>query len=181
MKKLDAIDKFIISEMIKDGRIKYTALAEKLKVTPAAIKERVEKLLKLQIIKPSVLLNQAIFSPLTAIIGVEADSECIKVLAKKFKNCPLVISFTRTSGMHNLILHVATKNIQQLESFLNTQIRAEPGIRHVEVNIGDASLSSEFVPLKIYYLKNPEYAPCGKRYNEEGKCLDCPIFEGKEK
>jgi len=180
MKKLDAIDKFIISEMIKDGRIKYTTLAEKLKVTPAAIKERVEKLLKLQVIKPSVLLNQAFFFPLTAVIGIEADSDCIKILAKKFRNCPLVVSFTKTSGMHNLILHVATKNIQQLESFLNTQVRAEPGIRHVEVNIGDASTSPEFIPIKIHYTKNPEYAPCGIRYNDEKRCLDCPAFENKE-
>ena len=177
VKKLDGVDKFIISEMIKDGRIKYTTLAEKLKVTPAAIKERIEKLLKLQIIKPSVLLNQGSFFPLTAIIGIEGDADCVKILTKKFRNCPLVVSCTKTSGMHNLIIHAVAKNIQQLESFLNNQIRAEPGVKHIEVNIGDVSSSSEFIPLKVHYFKSPEYAPCGIRYNEEKRCLNCPAFE----
>jgi len=171
------IDKFIISEMVTDGRIKYTTLAKKLKVTPAAVKERVEKLLKLKVIKPSALLNQSIFFPLTAVVGVEADADCVKILTRKFKNCPLVVSAIKTSGMHNLILHVAAKNIQQLESFLNNQVRAEPGIKHIEVNISDASTLPEFVPLKVNYSKDNEFVPCGMRRNEEGICLNCPAVE----
>jgi len=46
---------------------------------------------------------------------------------------------TKTSGMHNLVMSVSTENMQQLESFLNNQIRSEPGIKHVEINIANDS------------------------------------------
>lgn len=171
---LDRTDRFIISEMIKNGRIKYTALAKKLNITPAAIKERVEKLVEKGFIKPSVLLNQSSFFPLSSIIGIEADADCVKILIRKLRNCPLIISITKTSGVHNLILHIVTKNLHQLESFLNNQIRSEPGIKHVEVNVGNTSVIPEFQQIRLYDYKEKEYVPCGLRADDKDVCLDCP-------
>jgi len=167
--------RLIISELIKDGRVKYTALAKKLKVTPAAVKERIERLIKNKSIKISALINTEEFFPVTSGIGVEADSEGVNILVKKLRNCPLVFHMTRTSGMHNLVLSIIAENMQQLESFLNNQIRSEPGIKHVEINIGNEStIVPDFQQLKLLYSNDTEHVPCGLRYDEKEVCLNCP-------
>jgi DNA-binding Lrp family transcriptional regulator len=176
-RKLDKKDRFIISELIKDGRTKYTHLAKKLNITPAAVKERVEKLISSNFIKPSILINQNKFFSLTSVVGIEADSEGVDILVKKLKNCPLVISMIKTSGMHNLILHVASKDMQQLESFLNNQIRCEPGIKHVEVNIGNTPIIPSFQQIRLYEFKDRERVPCSIRKDEKEVCLGCPGLE----
>jgi DNA-binding Lrp family transcriptional regulator len=172
---LDETNRLIISEMLKDGRVKYTALAKKLGITPAAVKERVERLLKNKIIRASALLNTQQFYPVNATIGLEADSESINLLIRKLRPCPLVISMTRTSGVHNLIINIVAEDFQQLESFLDNQIRNEPGIKHVEVNIGNNStVVPEYTQMRLFYEDDTEFVPCGLRYDDKNVCLNCP-------
>ena len=131
---LDETNRYIISEMIKNGRIKYTKLAKDLGVTPAAVKERIERLIKNKIIHPSTLINMQDMFPVMAGVGIEADPETVTILVRKLTPCPLVLRLVRTSGNHNLLLSIQAEDFNQLESFLNNQIRSEPGINHVEVS-----------------------------------------------
>jgi len=178
---LDDVNRFIISELLKDGRMKFTTLAKKLNVTPAAVKERIDRLLKNKVIRTSALLNAQMLFPLLSVIGIEADADGVNVLTRKLRNCPLVVCMIRTSGMHNLILNTATEDIHQLENFLTNQIRSEPGMKHVEVNIGNASITQEFHHIKLFYENSPEYAPCGLRADDKEVCLNCPGLVVKEK
>lgn len=172
---LEDRNRFLISELIKNGRVKYTDLAKKLNVTPAAIKERVERLIEHKIIRPSALLNSQEIFPVTGGIGIESDAEGINILVRKLRNCPLVIHMTKTSGNHNLVLSIVSEDFQQLESFLNNQIRSEPGIKHVEVNVGNEStIVPEFAHVRLFYDEDAELVPCGLRYDEREVCLNCP-------
>lgn len=172
---LDETNRLIISEMIKNGRIKYTDLARKLNVTPAAIKERVERLISKKIIRTSALLNTNELFPVSSTIGIEADAESVALLTRKLRPCPLVISMMRTSGMHNLTLRIVAENFAQLESFLNNQIRNEPGIKHVEVNVGEKSVVvPEYTQMRLFHEDNTDFVPCGLRYDEKNVCLNCP-------
>jgi Lrp/AsnC family transcriptional regulator for asnA, asnC and gidA len=172
---LDETNRFIISEVIKDGRVKYTKLANQLGITPAAVKERVERLIKNQVMKPTAMINAAQFFPVTAGIGIEADADGIAVLTRKLRNCPLVVHMTKTSGNHNLILTVVAENFQQLESFLTNQIRSEPGIKHVEVNIGNSTtIIPDFQHIRLYIDNDGEHVPCGLHYQDKEVCLNCP-------
>ena len=111
--------------MIKDGRVKYTKLARDLGVTPAAVKERIDRLIRNKIIHPTTLLNMQELFPVTAGVGVEADPETVNILIRKLTPCPLVLKMIRTSGNHNLILSIVAEDFSQLESFLNNQIRSD--------------------------------------------------------
>ncbi len=174
---LDEKNKFIISELLKDGRIKYTALAKKLKVTPAAIKERVERLMEKKILRISALINTSKLFPIAASIGIETDADGVNLLIRKIRNCPLVLNLIKTSGNHNLIINMVAPDISLIDDFLNKQIRVEPGIKHVEVNLGNSIIVPEYVQLRLYYTKDREFAPCGLRYDDEMRCKKCPAFE----
>lgn len=161
--------------MIKDGRVKYTKLANDLGVTPAAVKERIERLIRNRIIKPTTLLNMQEMFPVTAGIGIEADPETVRILTSKLAPCPLVLKMIRTSGNHNLVLSVVAEGFPQLESFLNNQIRSEPGINHVEVNIGNSGGSlPDFAFMHLMHEKETDKVPCGLKYNDDMVCLNCP-------
>lgn len=178
---LDDKNRFIVSEMLKDGRVKYTTIARKLNVTPAAIKERVERLIEKKILKVSALLNTQILYPLTASIGIETDSDGVNLLIKKLRNCPLVFHLVRTSGNHNLILNMVATDISLIDDFLNKQIRSEPGIKHVEVNLGNTIVVPEFNQIRLFYSENADTTPCGLRLDDETICPKCPAFsEEKE-
>ncbi len=177
---LDETSRVIISEMIKNGRIKYTELARKLKVTPAAIKERVERLQAKNVIKVSALLDSKQFFPVNATIGVEADSDGVSILTRKLRNCPLVFHLTKTAGQHNLIMSIVAEDLSQVEEFLNKQVRSEPGIKHVEVNIGNQLVVPEFTNIRMFHPPDEKYAPCGLAFDDEQRCPRCPAWLVKE-
>lgn len=132
---LDEVNRYIISEMIKDGRVKYTKLANDLGVTPAAVKERIDRLIKNKLIKPTVLVNIQELYPVGAAIGIEGDQDTIESLIKRLSSMPNALRVTRASGNHNLILSIVAEDFARLEAFINNHIRSEAGIKHVEVNI----------------------------------------------
>ncbi len=178
---LDNTNRFLISELIKNGRVKYTTLAKKLNVTPAAIKERIERLIRNRVIRPTVVINTIEMFPIKANIGVEADAEGVNILVKKLRNSPLVVQMTRTSGNHNLTMAVVAESYQQLEMFLDHQIRSEPGIRHVEVNIGNASsIVPEFEQVRLFYDPDVKMTPCGMFVTGNEYCEYCPQEQPKK-
>ncbi|MEM5883156.1 MAG: Lrp/AsnC family transcriptional regulator [Candidatus Aenigmatarchaeota archaeon] len=178
---LDKVNLEIISELTKNGRVKLTKIAEKLNITPAAVKERIDRLMKKKIITVSALINSELIYPLSASIGIEADVDGTNIIIRKLRNCPLVFHLAKTSGNHNLIVNVAAKDIAQLEDFLNRQIRSEPGIKHVEVNLSNSLIFPKYLPLRLFPATNSEFVPCGLRIDDEERCLNCPEIEkGKE-
>jgi|YelNatPaOPRAMG01_1025707.scaffolds.fasta_scaffold03472_12 Lrp/AsnC family transcriptional regulator for asnA, asnC and gidA len=173
---LDEKNQYLVSQLLKDGRTKYTTLAKELKVTPAAVKERVERLIEKKILKIGALLNLQKLYPLTASIGVETDADGVNLLIRKLRNCPLVFHLIKTSGNHNLIINILAPDIALIDDFINKQIRSEPGIKHVEVNLGNTITLPEFANIRLFYPKNNEVAPCGLRYDDEMRCSRCPAF-----
>lgn len=151
---LDDVNRYIISEMVKDGRIKYTKLARNLGVTPAAVKERIERLIKNNIIKPTILLNMQELYPVTSAIGIEANPDAINNLVKRLAPFPHVLRMIRTSGNHNLVLSIVSEDFASLEKFINEQIRSERGLNHIEVNIGNsAGTMPDFAYMRLMYEK----------------------------
>lgn len=172
-KNLDERSRYIIEQLMKDGRTKYTAIAKKLGITPAAVKERVERMIDKGIIKVSALVNIEMFFPVTAVVGIEGDADAIKTLTRRFENCPLVFHMARTSGMHNLVVSIAGEDLNSVEKFLSNHIRNEAGVRHVEVNIGNSPHHPKFAQLKIGYVKALSSCPCGMG------CDKCPSYDDK--
>lgn len=151
---LDEVNRYIISEMIKDGRVKYTRLAKDLNITPAAVKERIDRLIKNKMIAPTILVNIHELFPVGAAIGVEADQDTVDKIVKRLSSSPNVLRIMRTSGNHNLILSIVAEDFSRLESFINSQIRSESGIKHVEVNIANsAGIIPDFAHMHMLYEK----------------------------
>lgn len=73
----------------------------------------------------------------SAHVDIEADSKTINRLIEKFEKSPIVYHLVKTSGRYNLMVSIATPNLESIENFIAKEIRSDLGVRHIEVNVGE--------------------------------------------
>jgi DNA-binding Lrp family transcriptional regulator len=180
---MDDVDRELITQLQKDGRVTFRALGEMTGYTSMGVKKRVDKLLSEKAIRISADISLKHFRLCAAIVLIETDGpETMHRLLKRFKDCPRVVHMFTTVGGYNLIALVIAENQETLESISmeKCSIRSEKGIRR-----------SEFYPIRDIryapYLAIREYLthkgltvpPCNvdcrqcERYKSEN-CVGCP-------
>jgi DNA-binding Lrp family transcriptional regulator/hypoxanthine-guanine phosphoribosyltransferase len=170
LRELDKMDLEIIKHLSSDGRKTFVEIAKEIGLTPVGVKKRVEKLVEKGILKIQGLLNIEKFYSISATIEMDVDPEAIPRLIKKFKNCPLVYNLVKvTSGHHNLILNLIAPSQKRIADFIEKQIRSDPKIRSLEVNIGDLPI----VP-KVHSL--PNFVDKTKKCPCQVRCNECEYF-----
>jgi len=170
LKSLDRIDLEIIKALSQDGRKTFVEIAKEIGLTPVGIKNRVERLMKKEILKIQGFLNTEKFYSISAAVGLDADPNTISKLIKKFENCPLVYSLIKISGgHHNLILDIVAPNQQRITDLIEKQIRAEPKIRYLEVDLGE-------LPIKPKTHSLPNFVDQSKKCPCQVKCNECEYF-----
>jgi len=137
LERLDVIDLKIIQALSEDGRSSFVEIAKKTGLTPVAIKNRVERLLADGVLKILGFLNMEKVYAVSAHIEIEADSKTVSRLVEKFEKSPLVYHLVKASGRYNLMLSIATPNLESIENFIAREIRSEPGVKHIEVQVGE--------------------------------------------
>jgi len=137
LEKLDGIDLKIIQALSKDGRKSFVEIAKNTGLSPVGIKNRLEKLIEEEVLKVQGLLNMEKVYSVSAHVVIEADGKTISRLTEKFEKSPLVYHLVKTSGRYNLLLSIIAPNLASIESFIGKEIRSEPGVKHIEVNVGE--------------------------------------------
>ena len=137
LERLDGIDLKIIQSLSEDGTKSFVEIAKGTGLSPVGIKNRVERLINDGVLKIQGLLNMEKVYSVSAHIEIEADSKTINHLIEKFEKSPLVYHLVRTSGRYNLILSIATPNLESIGNFITKEIRLESGVKHIEVHIGE--------------------------------------------
>lgn len=136
MQPLDKKDLIILSELLADGRISYSDLSEKIKLSVPATKSRVEKLLEKGIIDSFTV--DIDFSLLTegrpSIIAIKAPSKYLHETMGKLYNSKLVRKIFLSGGKYNLLLltHYIT---DAQKSKLITEIQNLETVEDLEVTI----------------------------------------------
>ena len=144
--QVDDIDLKILQSLFQDGRKSFVEIAEETKLSSVGVKNRVEKLIKGDILKIQGLLNMKKVHSVSATIEVETDNETRSNLIEKFKKSPLVYHLVKTSGRYNLIIGIAAPDLGSIENFITRRVREEPGVKHIEVNIGELPIIPNWCP-----------------------------------
>ena len=92
------------------------------------------------------LLNIKKVHSVSATIEVETDNETRSNLIEKFKKSPLVYHLVKTSGRYNLIIGIVAPDLGSIENFITRRVREEPGVKHIEVNIGELPIIPDWCP-----------------------------------
>ncbi len=130
LERLDGLDLKIIRALAADGRKSFVEIAKGTGLSPVGIKNRVERLIADRVLKIQGFLNMEKVYSVSAHIEIEADQKTISRLIEKFEKSPLVYHLVKTSGRYNLMVSIATANLESIENFIAREIRLEPGVKH---------------------------------------------------
>lgn len=129
---LDEISKRIIEELQVDGRRSYSALARTIGLSEAAVRQRVQHLLR-----AGVMQIVAVTDPLTlgftrqALIAVRVEGD-VRAVAAALVAAPEIDYVVMCAGAYDVLAEVVCEDDDHLLVILNETIRAIPGVRDTE-------------------------------------------------
>jgi Lrp/AsnC family transcriptional regulator for asnA, asnC and gidA len=133
---LDKFDIDIILELIKHGRASYTDIAKSMRVTEAAIRKRVNRLLKDELISVSATPDlQQLGFDFIALVGLQVRLGNIKNVGAKLAEQPNIISVCNVTGEYEFFITVVAKNSRDYATFMENVISEIPGIIRSETSV----------------------------------------------
>ena len=129
---LDDISKRIVEELQVDGRRSYSALARTIGLSEAAVRQRVQHLLR-----AGVMQIVAVTDPLTlgftrqALIAVRVEGD-VRAVAAALVAVPEIDYVVMCAGAYDVLAEVVCEDDDHLLVILNETIRAIPGVRDTE-------------------------------------------------
>ncbi|MFX1388737.1 MAG: Lrp/AsnC family transcriptional regulator [Promethearchaeota archaeon] len=128
---LDDVDKKILNILQVNDKISYRELSEQLKLAASTIHNRVTKLIENEIIKKfgAIVDPEKIGYNTMAIIGLSVDpikmDEIAEIIASYEETQLVAIS----TGDHDIIAQIITKDEKSLWNFINIKIKTINGIK----------------------------------------------------
>lgn len=132
MTQLDAIDHTLIGALQRDGRASYADLADKVGLSPAATRIRVQRLLDSGVVRVVGVTDPlALGYPVMAALGVRVESN-VRQVADDIAAIDGVIYVVFTSGSFDLLVEVLGEDSAALLAVIDDKIRRITGVRSVE-------------------------------------------------
>jgi Lrp/AsnC family transcriptional regulator for asnA, asnC and gidA len=132
--QIDHIDRSIIEQLQRDGRVPYTRLGAAVGLSEAAVRQRVQRLTD-----AGVMQVVAVTNPLShgkrrmAMIGVRTEGPTDDI-AKTLQEMPDIDYLVVTAGTFDLMAEVVVEDDLQLLDLTN-RMRSVPGVRNTETFI----------------------------------------------
>ena len=129
---LSAIDKAIIEQLQEDGRRPFTAVAEAVGLSEAAVRQRVKKLIEAGVIQIVAVADPLrVGFSLMALVAVRVEGDVTKT-ADALAAVPEVIYVVMTAGSYDLLVEIVCADHDHLLKLLNETIRVVPGVTRTE-------------------------------------------------
>jgi Lrp/AsnC family leucine-responsive transcriptional regulator len=117
---VDAIGWMILDELQKNGRVSFKQLAEKVKLSPTAVIERVKRMEEEGIITGygAVIDPRRVGYSLSAIISLSANPGSEQIINESLASIPEVLSCWSLTGTNDFMLEIQVPSLEFLEELL---------------------------------------------------------------
>ncbi|HEU0240312.1 MAG TPA: Lrp/AsnC family transcriptional regulator [Micromonosporaceae bacterium] len=132
---LDDVNKRIIDQLQRDGRMSYAALAKQIGLSEAAARQRVQRMLD-----TGVMQIVAVTDPLTlgfrrqVMVGMKVEGDMSSV-AEKIAQIPEVDYVVICAGSYDILAELVCTDDEHLLALLNEKIRSIDGVRSTETYV----------------------------------------------
>ncbi len=136
--QIDNLDRKILDIISKNARIPYLEVARECGVSGAAIHQRVQRLIRIGVIKGSEFIVDPVKVGFRtcAFIGIFLDHPGhYREVIQKFNDIPEIIECHYTTGNYSLFIKVFTMDNEHLRMILTDRIQTIPGIVRTETLI----------------------------------------------
>lgn len=132
---LDDIDRRILRELSRDGRLSNSQLAERVGLSPSPCWQRTRRLEAEGFIKgfAAILDQERLGLPETVMIEVTLDrhdDSVLETFGRAMAEMPEVLEAWLVTGEYDYFLKVAVNGTRGYEEFLRQRLYRVPGIRH---------------------------------------------------
>lgn len=136
--QIDSLDKKILSLITKNARIPFLEVARECKVSGAAIHQRIQRLMNLEIIKGSeFIINPAKIGYHTcAFMGIFLKKASLfNKVVDLLKEIPQIVECHYTTGQYAIFIKIYSKNNEDLKRMLHERLQSIIGISSTETII----------------------------------------------
>jgi DNA-binding Lrp family transcriptional regulator len=138
--EMDPVDRRIIAELQRDGRLSNVELADRIGLTPAPCLRRVKRLESDGVIRGySARINPAAigrgFEVLVNVDLTRKDRATFEAFETTVAALDEVIEVRRMFGLPDYLLRVATDSIESYETFVSTRLGDVPGVDKLDSHI----------------------------------------------
>jgi Lrp/AsnC family transcriptional regulator for asnA, asnC and gidA len=133
MLQIDEKDERIIKMLEEDGRKSYNYMAEKLGMSEAAVRKRVQALMSKGVIKKfTIKVDHAKIGMNTvAIVGVDADPAKMLEVAQGLCELDEVKCVATSSGDHMVMTEIWTRDGRELIRLISEKIESIEGVKRI--------------------------------------------------
>jgi len=130
---IDDLDKAIIRELQRDGRMAYAQLAPLVGLSQAAVRQRVQRLVETGIVQVVAVTDpQRLGFTVQAMVGLRASGE-LRRLAERLAAVEEIDYVVVTAGSFDLLLEVVCADNDALLELLDREVRSVEGVVSAEV------------------------------------------------
>jgi DNA-binding Lrp family transcriptional regulator len=132
---LSALDRNLITQLQVDGRASFAQLARECRTTEKTARRRVGELREKGIIEISTVTDPTLLGySRGALVGLRIDGgRSASTTGEKLFRISSVDYAVSTSGRYDFLVELLCKDQNDLHRVIETQIRKDPAIRHVEI------------------------------------------------
>jgi len=147
---VDNIDRKIITELQKNGKLTNQELSEKINLSPSPCLRRVKALENQGIIKGyTVLVDEAAYGlPIVAFVRVRLNShsaETIQKFEKSIQDEDQVLECHIMTGNHDYLLRVLVESLSDYEHFIRKRLQPLPGIASIDTSFAYGVVKQSYV------------------------------------
>jgi DNA-binding Lrp family transcriptional regulator len=182
MKKLDLIDKIIITKINEDWEQGITKIGRELGLSHTAVRSRLKRL-KRDIIKVNCSLDIEKLNLKLFLICLEARFK--SKVVDYIKNCPKIVNFFDTYGEYNLIILAVGENVETMESMIEQcfSFNFTDITKYTVFPIANSPFL--YQPIKFYTEEEKKKMKCNFKticsdcdFYKKNRCVGCPLHSG---
>tara|TARA_Y100000588_G_C14119018_1_gene866498 strand:+ start:162 stop:617 length:456 start_codon:yes stop_codon:yes gene_type:complete len=150
---MDHLDKKIVFELQKNGRLSNFEIAEKVGLSPSPCLRRIKNLEKKKVISGyTAIVDEELFGyPVTAFVSVRLENQTdgtLKIFEEGISTLVEVVDCWLVTGNRDYLLRVVAENLKTYEKFMREDLTKIKGIASIETNFALGSVKTK-QPLPI--------------------------------
>ncbi len=137
MDGLDELDQKIVKLLIKNARMSYSEIGEKIGISRVAVRSRVQILEQKGIIEEytTVINPQKISGAISCYFEIETMPDSLMKIAQILQKNDIVTQIYRVTGKSKLHVHAVASSHEEMEDFLCKTIDKLPGVLECTCNM----------------------------------------------
>ncbi|BBH69058.1 hypothetical protein ACTI_57430 [Actinoplanes sp. OR16] len=144
MRDLDDIDRRILLELQRDGRLSNQELADRVGLSPSPCLRRVRLLEEAGVIAGyrAVIDQESVGLPITAFVRITLQShehDLVEQVEQRLREVPEIVEAYLLAGDQDYLLKVTVASFSSYEDFTRTRLRTIPGLASMQTTFAFAT------------------------------------------